>query len=257
MKYLLLLSAIGLSFNAYAIKVLQIGDSQTVGSFGEGLYDSFKKSTDIKSIGLAGSSADHWSAEDPAKRTKHLGYISRPDMKTISKSGTVDKLSTLLDKNTPDVLIVQLSGNFAGYKATLENPNEPGANEYVKKQVQKILAQIRLAKHHAQECYWVGPTWTDKVDDNGMPTSASKKTNTRVKALSDLIEKEIEGKCKYVDSTKIMRKDEIITSDGLHCNKASGNLWGRRTYENIYSQSSILKPKSSINSKNSTNRTHN
>jgi hypothetical protein len=257
MKYFILIFAVGLSFKAYAIKVLQIGDSQTVGNFGDGLYNSFKNSTTIHSIGLAGSSANQWSADNPIDRTLNQGYISRPEMKSISKSGTVEKLSTLLDKNQPDMLIVELAGNFAGYRKTVDTPNEPSADDYAKKQVQKILTQISLAKHKAQECYWIGPTWTDKVDANGKPTSAYKKTNTRVKALSDLIEKEIAGKCKFVNSTTLMKQEEIKTADGLHCDKTSGNLWGKRAYENIYNQSSLLKTTETVSPPKSTGGTNN
>lgn len=240
---LLIISAI--SINSWAAKVLQIGDSHTVGAFGDQLYKSLASNTHVtsaRSIGLASASGSHYSAESAAKRTLGYGFIDRPYMKSSTSKGTVDKLSTLLTTTKPDVLIVELGDNFAGYR----EPQKSDA--FAKNEIQKILNQIAVSNSKPNECYWVGPTWTDWVDDNGLPVDKRKndhgtfykKSTLRAQQIANLIKKEIDGKCTFIDSMKVMEKSEVKTADGIHCNQASGTLWGQRVYEEITGKSPLL-----------------
>ncbi len=234
-----------ISINSWGAKVLQIGDSHTVGAFGEQLYKSLaanSKVTSARSIGLASASGSHYTAETAAKRTLGYGYIDRPGMSSSKLKGTVSKLSSMLDTEKPNVLIVELGDNFAGYRS----PDDA----FAKNEVQKILKQIKNSKNKPSECYWVGPTWTDWVDDNGLALDKRKskkatfyrKTNLRAKQIANLIKKEIDGQCTFIDSMDkdVMDKSEVKTADGIHCSQASGTLWGQKVYEAISGKSSLI-----------------
>ena len=240
-----LLFVIWMSVSAKAAKVLQIGDSHTVGAFGAQLYTSMtqhRNVTSARSIGLASASGIQYSSTDEAKRTLNYGYIDRPVMKTPVAKGSAPQLSTLLSSEKPDILIVELADNFAGYREGVNHTDE------VQRHVQKILNQIKISKAQPSECFWVGPTWTDWVDENGLSTDRRKngagtyykKSNMRAKQVAAAIQKELGGLCTFVDSMKVMTLSEITTADGIHCNQASGSLWGQRIFEEIASRSTLL-----------------
>jgi hypothetical protein len=251
MKLSTLLFISTISINSWAVKVLQIGDSHTVGAFGEQLYKSLSANSNVssaRSIGLASASGSHYAADSAAKRTLNYGYIDRPYMKSSVPKGTVDQLSTLLNNNKPDVLIVELADNFAGYRTSDRDV------VFAKNEVQKILNQISASKSKPNECFWVGPTWTDWVDENGLPVDKRKsnkatfykKSTLRAQQIAHLIKKEINGKCTFIDSMKVIEKSEVKTADGIHCNQASGTLWGQRVYEEITGKSPLLGASSKI-----------
>lgn len=246
MKLSIICCLILLSHTTWAVKVLQIGDSHTVGPFGNELYKSLTNNSNVnftRSIGLSGSSATQWSAETQRVRTMNSGYIDRPTMNKSSIQGTVEKLSTTLDLQKPDILIVELSDNFAAY-----NEKEPSKFDFVvKNQVKKILDQIKEAKTKPSECFWVGPTWTDWVDENDRPLikARDRKTNSRAHKVAHLIKQELGEKCTFIDSLKIVKKTEIKTVDGMHCDEDSGKKWGQRAYEEITRKSSLLSRKNS------------
>ena len=245
MKWFALFFISWISVNADAVKILQIGDSHTVGAFGAQLYTSLaqhKNVTSVRSIGLASASGIHYSSADETKRTLNYGYIDRPAMKSPVAKGSVAQLSTMLSFEKPDILIIELADNFAGYREDVKN------NKETQNHVQKILNQIESSKTQPSECFWVGPTWTDWVDENGHSLDRRKngvgtyykKSNWRAQQVAAAIKKELDGKCTFIDSMKVMTLSEITTSDGIHCNQATGTLWGQRTYEEIASKSLIL-----------------
>ena len=232
MKFFVTLLLTCLSLNSWALNILQIGDSHTVGSFGESLYHELKNNLNTKklrSIGLAGSSGKHWSAANKLDRTLRYGYIDRPKMKKILPTGTVDQLSNTINQEKPDILIIELSDNFAGY--SLKKSYAALARE----EIQKILTQISLSKKKPTECFWIGPSWTDKENN------PYKKTNARAQEIAKIIETQIAGRCTFIDSLKIIKKSELTTtSDGLHFDKKSGELWGKRSYQDILKKSKLL-----------------
>ncbi|MBC7755015.1 MAG: SGNH/GDSL hydrolase family protein [Moraxellaceae bacterium] len=245
MKWFILFLINWISVSADAAKILQIGDSHTVGDFGTQLYTSLahhKNVTAARSIGLASASGIQYSSADVAKRTLNYGYIDRPAMKSPVAKGSVAQLSTLLSSEKPDILIVELGDNFAGYREDVKN------NRAIQNNVQKILNQIKISKTQPSECFWVGPTWTDWVDENGLSLDRRKngagtyykKSNWRAQQVAAAIKKELDGKCTFVDSMKVMTLSEITTVDGIHCNQATGTVWGQRIYEEIASKSLLL-----------------
>lgn len=225
--------------NSWAqIKVLQIGDSHTVGPFGASLYESFMSHPRIsktRSIGLASASGFHYASEDRKVRTLSYGFIDRPQMQKSVTKGTVEKLSTTLNSEKPDILVVELGDNFAGYKQNVAGTSA------VKAEVDLILKQIDQSKAKPKECYWIGPNWTDK--EHGKTYN---KSNARARLVGSAIAKALAGKCTFIDSMKVVEKSEAITGqDGLHFNGtpkgiAAGKLWGRRAYEEIAAKSDLL-----------------
>lgn len=261
MKILFILGLFLLSSNSWAVSVLQIGDSHTVQGFGEGLYKSFnqnQKIQPVRSIGLAGASPTQYADANAKSRTLNVGYIDRPQMKKPIKEGTVDQLSTLLNSQKPDIVVIELGDNFASYAADLPSKVDAYAkknnvtlaaakaeihkkmNARVEQQAQLILDQIAASTKKPSECFWIGPTWTD--NENVPPYY---KTNQRAQEVTDLIAKKISGKCTMVDSMKIIKKSEVKTVDNLHLTKELGIQWGNKAYEDIYKKSKLLSSSSS------------
>lgn len=217
---------------SFAQKVLQIGNSHTVGPFGESLTQELRHhSLQVRSVGLIGASGSHYASENEKKRTLNYGFIDRKtNGKEIKVNGSrsVEKLSTYINDEEPDIVVIELGDNFANYSGTVKNINEVNSNTFAKSEVKKILAQLDSSQFN-KKCFWVGPTWTDKSGNN-----IYKKTNARAKALSDLIKKTVEPRCAYIDSTVLLDKNEVKTSsDGLHMSAQTGQLWGKRTAAEI------------------------
>lgn len=256
MKTYLFITILFLWSQSFAINVLQIGDSHTVQGFGEGLYQALSKNskvTQVRSIGLAGSGGEQWSSDSAALRVTTVGYIERPKMAKPSVNGKVEKLSTLINAQKPDVLIVELADNFASYAAltpakiqkyTVANKvNSEQAraairkatNERVDKHVQMILDQIKNTAKSPQECFWVGPTFTD---DENKPDYY--KTNARAREVADVIKNKIQGQCQFIDSLLVVKQSDVKTVDRLHLEKSLGIKWGQSVYKDIMQKSKLL-----------------
>ena len=222
-------SFLTLNSGALAAEVLIVGDSHNVGSFGEALYQELKNEMDmeVRSVGLAGASGTTYSSNVEKQRTLRAGYANRSkkEQKVIPHGAavTVPTLSDLIKEEQPQIVVIELGDNFAGYSSAV-------TDVYVKNQVQSVLKQFDM-KSPAPKCFWITPIWTDKEG-----IGPYKKTNERLYQVNKLIKEAAGSRCTVLDSTKDLglKKEEInVLNDGIHFGPVSGKRWGKAAARTI------------------------
>lgn len=165
----------------------------------------------VHSFGVCGSSPQDWIK----KTTLPCGRGQRHNMEDaiIDKPGAAEvwSLDALLQRYHPNLLVIELGDNMAGYGVLPELPRE-----WIVQQVQELLIPVE-AGH--TPCVWVGPPW-------GTEGGPSKKTFARVKELSDYLSTVV-APCHYIDSLKFSKPGEWPTYDGEHLTPESYQIWGQ------------------------------
>src|SRR4051794_26498898 len=112
--------------------ILMIGDSLSVGKFGEAIQIHLAKNHRVAAYASCGSSPEHWLASEPPFVTK-CGYRERTtdsDYFTDWMNGRAPrptrtpKLADLVRKHKPTILVVQLGTNWMDRNLTDEQMNE-------------------------------------------------------------------------------------------------------------------------------------
>jgi hypothetical protein len=193
--------------------VLVIGDSHLASKdfLLESLQDGLvAEGATVHSYAVCGSGPHDWVAQTELP----CGRAERHNLEAaeIDKSPKVKvwSLADLIRRHHPDLLIVELGDNMAGYGVLPDLPKD-----WVVTQVHELMAPITA---HRLPCIWVGPTW-------GAEGGASHKTFARVKALSDELA-QIVAPCRYVDSLRFSQPGQWPTFDGEHMTPDSYRLWG-------------------------------
>lgn len=182
-----------------AEKILLIGDSHTVGHFGDGMKAAL--GPDLLTYGAVGISAP-WYLKDPVCAAGKpcpwkLGY------RTPAKKGAYGEklpagfkgLSGLLNEHEPATVVIELGTNDAG--------ECKGATPAA-----KMLELVALVRRHGARCFWVGPP----VYLEGSAPFAN--CGDRYNPYVDKIRAAIDGAgCTYIDSRLI--KDPRKTA--AHC----------------------------------------
>jgi hypothetical protein len=193
--------------------ILIIGDSHIaskdflLSSLHEGLLS---QGAIVHSYGVCGSQPYDWVAQTelPCGRAER----HNADEPVIDKSPKVKtwSLEQLIAQHRPDLLIVELGDNMAGYGVLPDLPKE-----WISVQTAQMLKPI-AARH--VPCIWVGPPW-------GTEGGPSNKTFARVQDLSDYLAN-IVYPCRYVDSLRFSQPGQWATYDGEHLTPDSYKLWG-------------------------------
>ncbi|HWB47597.1 MAG TPA: SGNH/GDSL hydrolase family protein [Stellaceae bacterium] len=118
------------------------------------------------------------------------------------------QLSALLQKNHPNVVIVQGGDTLGGYTA----PDLPKGWAY--DQVHTLVTRIQAAN---VSCVWIGPIYGDVK-------STFHKSDDRVRELSQFLAQSV-APCSYVDSLKFSRPHEWPTVDGVHLTQSGYEAW--------------------------------
>ena len=169
-------------------RVLLVGDSHTVGSFG----DALKKEvgSNLHAYGVVGISAP-WYLRDPVCGGGNcpwkLGYRTPKEVVEYGKMlpAKFPGLQSLLDDVDPKMVIVELGTNDAG-NCSSSNPAE------------KMLAMVKMIRGKGIPCFWVGPPVYLR---GSAPYGAC---GERYNSFVDKILNAIEGAgCKFIDSRHI------------------------------------------------------
>ena len=125
------------------VKVLQIGDSQSAGTFGPLWHD---KVSDLKEIKLTlfargGSSSESWLHYETLKG--EFRKINTEGKSYRIKQSQMPPLADLLVKYSPDVVIIQLGGNMVRW-----------SDESIRLSVAELIAQV---KEKSSICLWIAP----------------------------------------------------------------------------------------------------
>jgi len=164
----------------------------------------------VHSYGVCGSQPHDWVAQSElgcGRAQRHnaddpIVERSPPNVKTWS-------LAKLIEQHRPDLLIVELGDNMAGYGASVPLPKEFITAE--------TLQMLQPVEAHHLPCIWVGPPW-------GSEGGPSNKTYARVHELSDYLS-QIVYPCRYVDSLRFSQPGQWATYDGEHLTPDSYRLW--------------------------------
>lgn len=169
--------------------LLFIGDSHSVGPFGEALNKSLRSlPLSVSSYAYCGSIANDWYKE---KGITQCGYleIDSDGKKSAGQSGSVPKFQNLLLKHRPQIVVVELSTNYFGYE------NETFIINDMRRMGRDII-------NSGAKCFWIGMPTTRKLAPHHARLSRLTKA-----AISDL--------CTYFDSFPVTSYP-ATGGDGIH-----------------------------------------
>jgi hypothetical protein len=194
------------------LAILIIGDSHIAGMgyFNNPLHESLvSQGATVNTFGVCGSVPGDWVV--PGKAICGRGERHDAEPAQVSTDGKLPgwSLSALVARYKPNLLIVSLGENLAGYGLTPDLPRD-----YINDQVNQLMMPIKALK---LPCIWIGPPW-------GQEGGYYKKSNTRVKALSDYLS-QIVAPCHYVDSLPSAKPGQMATLDGVHLTPDATRLW--------------------------------
>jgi hypothetical protein len=191
--------------------VLIIGDSHIASKdflLGS-LHDTLvSRGAIVHSYGVCGSQPHDWIAQTelPCGRAER----HNADEPIVDKSPKVKtwSLEKLIEQYHPDLLVVELGDNMAGYGVLPELPKQWIAYE--------TMQMLQPIEAHRLPCIWIGPPWSEG--------GASNKTFARVQDLSGYLST-IVSPCRYVDSLRFSQPGQWPTFDGEHLTPDSYRLW--------------------------------
>lgn len=193
--------------------VLMVGDSLSVGKFGEVVQAHLALKHRVAAYASCGSSPEHWLAAEPDFFTK-CGYRQRtPDSDIFSdfvnghapRPTRTPKLADLVRKHKPTVLVVQLGTNWMDRSLTDEQMND---------YLSRFVDEARRGT--VEKIVWIAP-----------PDSARlRKVQGRVHQL--LRRAATRKGFDIIDSRNVTRYVMGKTGgDGIHYNSESSEAWAR------------------------------
>jgi lysophospholipase L1-like esterase len=210
-------------------RILVIGDSLTVGGFGETLQELLVTRYGTENVfvyGSCGSAPQHWLTVEPPHVTK-CGFRQRTPQRTLVldyKNGQrpppvqTPKIDRLLWQHKPQVVIVQLGTNW------FDDLLGRNSDEEIKKMAQAL---DRFANSlRGKQIIWVTPPDSTKFS----------------KAVQDVVRKLIWRAAKtwhfdLIDSSQLTHYvNGRSGSDGVHYNSEAGADWARRVMKQLQSK---------------------
>jgi hypothetical protein len=193
--------------------ILMIGDSLSVGKFGEAIQIHLAKNHRVAAYASCGSSPEHWLASEPDFITK-CGYRQRTtdsDVFTDWVNGRAPrptrtpKLADLVRKHKPTVLVVQLGTNWMD-----RNLSDEQMTEYLSRFVEEAR------RGTVEKIVWIAP-----------PDSARlRKVQGRVHQLLRRVA--TRKNFDIIDSRNVTHYVMGKTGgDGIHYNSESSEAWAR------------------------------
>ncbi|MBU6155224.1 MAG: hypothetical protein KGP28_13050, partial [Bdellovibrionales bacterium] len=174
-------------------RILVIGDSHSVGPFGRSLADELRKVSPKSSLyASCGTVASSWFT---GSRTRCGFYFRTEEGKILEgKSGNTPKISGMIQTLKPDLLVVQLAGNYSvGF-------DESSA-------VKDMRRIVELIKDLPIACLWIA------APDARVNTTARSKLYSWVASATG-------DRCTVLDSRAFTRYPEH-EGDGIHYSRES------------------------------------
>lgn len=194
--------------------ILMVGDSLSVGKFGEIVQGHLAQKYPVAAYASCGSSPEHWLTGEPDFITK-CGYRQHTIDSNVFRDFTngkpprptlTPKLTKLLKKHRPTILIVQLGTNWMDRSLT-----DAQMNDYL----HRLVGEARRGS--VQEIIWITPP----------DSSALRKTQGRVHGL--IRQAARRDGFQLVDSRGVTRYVVGKTGgDGIHYNSEASEAWARR-----------------------------
>lgn len=199
--------------------ILMVGDSLSVGRFGEVVQNHLARKYPVAAYAYCGSSPENWLSAEPDFVTK-CGYRQHTASSDVLRDfvngkpprpGVTPKLSKLINRHKPTILIVQLGTNWMDRSLTAE-------------QMSGYLDQfVREARRGSvQEIIWIAP-----------PDSARlRKMQGKVHAL--IRRASIRDGFQVVDSREVTHYVMGKTGgDGIHYNSEASEAWARKIQDDL------------------------
>ena len=193
--------------------VLMVGDSLSVGKFGEVLQAHLALKRRVAAYASCGSSPEHWLAAEPDFFTK-CGYRQRTSDSDIfsdfvnghaPRASRTPKLADLVRRHRPTILVVQLGTNWMDRSLTDEQ-----MNDYLNRFVEEAR------RGSVEKIVWIAP-----------PDSARLK---RVQGRVHLLLRRAATRKGFdiIDSRNVTHYVMGKTGgDGIHYNSESSEAWAR------------------------------
>ena len=195
-KFLLFTSLLFIFFSSKTYSnelVVFIGDSHSVTTFGRTLDKNLRTlpNMDVKTYASCGAVGRYfWNGTNT-----HCGYFFRNKNGDIKRGvkGPTPKINEIFERKIPDYTIIQLSGNYTGYR-----------DEFILSDMKKMA---KFVTEKGSECLWVGP--------------ADSRNRTRIPRLNRLIEESVASYCKIFKSSEVTTYPET-DGDGIHYSGVEG-----------------------------------
>ena len=193
--------------------ILMVGDSLSVGKFGEVVQGHLARKYPVAAYAYCGSSPEHWLSAEPSFVTK-CGYRQHTANMDVLRDfvngkpprrAVTPKLSTLISRHKPTILIVQLGTNWMDRSLTDEQMSDY-SDQFVRE----------ARRGSVQEIIWIAP-----------PDSARlRKVQGRVYQI--LNRAATRRGFQVIDSWKVTHYVMGKTGgDGIHYNSQSSEAWAR------------------------------
>lgn len=201
-----------------ADRVVYVGDSHTVGAFGQKLAKNLETTlgkSPVKRYGVVGAAAQHWNKKDNSTiRKLNIGYYCDGDGQVSGKAPKADfPTPTQLFQGAEPTVVIALGTNDLYAKCKVTDKAEQMSA------VKELLAQVRPKS----KCIWVGPT--EQPNDGVI---GKKCGQASIKTFIDNLEATVRQRCIYIDSRKTKYKGKPILpnrSDKLHYEGELAELW--------------------------------
>ena len=212
-----------------AARILMIGDSLTVGSFGAQMYEyliALYGSKNVAVYGSCGSSPEHWLRDEPAFLTKCGFRQQTPEESELIdfKNGrppprvATPKVEDLVAKFRPNIVIVQLGTNWMDLVA---NPNRGRQLDY-DSILDRFVTAIRSSRTVSQ-IIWITPPDSSHFD--------RRTQRTIERMLKDAADRD---HFRTVVSSRLTHYIPGKTGgDGIHYNEEAGTAWAHAVARQI------------------------
>jgi lysophospholipase L1-like esterase len=210
--------------------VLMIGDSLTVGDFGEALQAYLLQrfgNSNVALYGSCGSSPEHWIRSGPKFITK-CGYREQTPQGTElydfhngrrPRHVLTPKLEDLVKKYRPKMVIVQLGTNWMdGFV-----PNSRSEESHYGRILDDLVMAIRSEPNTVNQIVWITPPDSSRY---------SRETQRDVKGL--ITEAARRNSFEIIDSSRLTHYVPGISGgDGVHYNSAGAKAWANQVTKEL------------------------
>jgi hypothetical protein len=202
--------------------ILMVGDSLSVGKFGEVVQGHLAQKYPVAAYASCGSSPEHWLSGEPAFITK-CGYRQHTSETDVfrdfvngrhPKPTLTPKLTALIRKHKPTILVVQLGTNWMD-----RSLSDAQMSTYL----DRFVSEARRGS--VQEIVWITPPDSSRL----------RKTQGRVHAL--IRQAARRDNFQLVDSREVTHYVAGKTGgDGIHYNSEASEAWARRIQNDLDSK---------------------
>ncbi len=206
------------------MKIVYIGDSHSYlrkangQRMGNQVFNALNTcgASSITYAAACGSRPRNWKRDSTPKSTCGITSFHSSGKFQKSTKGSLPNLSTLIENNDADLVIINLGDNMFNWHSSggLRHARSP-SNSSLQNEVQSLTKDIPTET----QCIWIGPAYHSRG-------KSYHKSNTEVDKLYEGIKSGVAGKCTLVDSRSFF--NQTSPNDGLHLTSSESKHWGEK-----------------------------